>query len=458
MTMMRCSRSRPGLARARPLLRNLVVAAWCMLVLPPLGAAQTSSKGRSDEGPHVQVSRHELRIVFPRDTAHHWGWSAPLDPGFIPRYSWQMDVDAIEGPRNVRFDVSSVPMPREFRSLRDLLGAGRGHICSYGGMVTNCIDPRMTGTVEHGRPVITLRDSALISWLFALRPTSVRLSQDRPEADQLIAWSEVRIEYVAPSVRPLDSAARAAALRARRRESLERFSVSRGILGGKGVGTERMWLTVGDSVPLWLIETARYYDQSITGQRDLTDSGWTVRDPRIAQLSKPSPGAQALRDTTGYPVAVVDFGPPRMYIKALRPGTTTIRVRGVHGLRDAALESEVAPGVLETEVLVIRPPHRLEITPRPDTLRLGQHLEARVRVYDAMGEFTDRVPIELVCMGCTGNSYHGEWLSSAYYFGERPTRLSSNQPGHMTIVARLDRLADTLSVVIVDSAGTARRH
>jgi hypothetical protein len=147
-----------------------------------------------------------------------------------------------------------------------------------------------------------------------------------------------------------------------------------------------------------------------------------------------------------------------MYIKALRPGSTKIRARGVHGLRDAALVSEVAPGVLERDVIVIRPPHRLEITPRPDTLRVGQDLLARVRVYDATGEFTERVPMDLVCMGCTGFYNGGDWLSRFYYDGERPSHHSSNEPGRMTIVARLDSLADTLSVVVVDSAAASKRR
>jgi hypothetical protein len=449
-----------GLSRVRlPLLS--FVASCCSLALPKLGFAQTPSTANrpADERPRVRVSGRELRIVFPRDTARHWGWSAPLQPGFTPRYSWRMEVDAIEGPRDLRFDVSSVPLPRAFISLHDLLSAGRGHSCSYG-MATTCGETRMTGTAEHGRPVLTLRDSALISRLFALRPMSVRVSLDRP-GEQSITWDSVRIEYIAPSVRPLDSATRAAALRARRRESLERFNVRRWIAGGGGIG-EHMWLTVGDSAPLWLRESEARYDLISEGQRDLTDSGWVVLDPRIAQL-KPSSDAASTRerhdsaDGDGY-VAVVSYGPPRMYVKALRPGSTTIRVRGVHGRLDAALESEVSPGVLERDVVVVRPPHRLEITPRPETLRVGQYLEARVRVYDALGESTDRVPVDLVCMGCAGSYYDGGWLTRDYYDGERPSHLWSNEPGRMTVVARLNGLADTLSLVVVDSAAASARR
>jgi hypothetical protein len=424
---------------------SAVVAACCIVALPMPGSAQATAPRTDGDRPSVRVSRDELRIVFPRDTAHRWGWSAPLQPGFAPRYSWGMQIDAIEGPRYVHLDVSSLPLPREFRSLRDLVSAGRGHLCSAG-MATVCGEIRLTGTVENGRPVLTLRDSALISWLFALRPATVLLSQDRPERDRLITRDSVRIDYALPSVRPLDSATRATALRARRRESRERFSVHRAITERPGLTGQSIWLTVGDSVPLWLSETESSYDMHWPGQRDLTDSGWVVLEPRIAQLLRPSDDKAPLRESRAEArqqkyVDALTLGPPRMYVKALRPGATTIRVRGVHGRLDAAFESALPSGVLERDLVVIRPPHRLEITPRPDTLRVGQYLEARVRVYDATGESTERVPVALTCTGCVGS----------YYDGVLPSTMWSNTPGRMTVVARLNGLADTLSIVVVDT-------
>ena len=349
-----------------------------------------------------------------------------------------MEVDAIQGPRDIRLDVSSVGLPREFRSLQELLIAGRGHLCSYG-MAVICTEIPLTGSVESARPVLTLRDSTLISWLFALRPNSVRLSHDRPGADRIFVWDSVRIEYVAPSVRPLDSASLANALYERRRESRERFSVERMISGGRGLA-DRMWLVVGDSMPLWLTETESRFDTHIPGQRDLTDSGWTVLDPRVARLFRPL-NAQPIPE-------LLTNGPPRMYVKALGPGSTRIRVRGVHGRLDAAFESELPPGVLEQSLVVIRPPRRLEITPRPDTLRVGEYLGARVRVYDATGEHTDRIPVELECLGCM----------TSYYDGTEPSDSWSNEPGRMTLVARLDDLSDTLSVVVVDSSAARAKH
>ena len=421
---------------------GFVVAAYCILVIPSRASAPRppSEPRGSDDRPTVRVSRHELRIVFPRDTARRWGWSAPLQPDYVPLYSWAMDVDAIEGPRTIRLAVSSVPVPRQFRSLRELVSAGRGHLCSWG-MATICVEIGMRGVVERGRVVLTLRDSTLISWLFALQPKFVTLSDDRSATNQRFAWDSVRIEYVAPGVRPLDSATRSAALGARRRESRDRFSVSRGITGGRGFANEHMWLIVGDSVPLWLTEIESSYDTHVHGQRDLTDSGWTVLDARVAQLLPPLPGAPLI------PERFTD-GPPRMYVKALSPGLTTIRVRGVHGRLDAAIESELPPGVLERTLVVVRPPKRLEIAPRPDTLRVGQYLWARVRVYDAAGDSTDRVPVELVCIGCIGSYYDGVQLSHIW----------SNEPGRITIVARLGGLADTLNVVVVDSAIASKRR
>jgi hypothetical protein len=349
-----------------------------------------------------------------------------------------MEVDAIEGPRDISFDVSRVPIRRDFRSLQRLVSAGHGRICSSG-MATICGETGMTGAEEDGRVVLTLRDSALLSWVFALRPTFVRLSYDRPESSSV--WDSVSIGYIAPSVRPLDPATRAGALHARQLESRSRYSVGREISGGRGFARQHMWLIVGDSLPLWLTETQSSWDMHWPGQRDLTDSGWTILDPRLAQLLPPPPGADP------FPERLTD-GPPRVDVKALRPGATRIRIRGVHGRLDAAIESALPPGVIEREIVVTRPPVRLEITPRPDTLRVGQYLWARVRVYDAMGESTDRVPVELVCIGCIGS----------YYDGVRLSHIWSTEPGRMTVVARLNGLSDTLSLVVVDMAAATERR
>jgi hypothetical protein len=387
------------------------------------------------DAPRVRASRDELRIVFPRDTAHHWGWSAPLQPGYRARYSWEMDIHTIGGESTVGFAVSSVALPREFRSPEELLGVARGYLCSRVVYAT-CTEIDATASFEDGRPVFTVRDRASISWLFAMRPTFVRLSRDRPEATRIDAWDGVRVEYRAPSVAPLDSAIRATAVRASRLEHLERFRVSRGIVGGGALADGNL-IVVGDSAPLWLAETQSSYDTGTSGQRDLTDSGWTVLDPRVARLQRPSATPIPMRER-------LLNGPPRMYVKALRAGTATIRVRGVHGRLDAALESEPAPGMLERTIVVSRPPQRLEITPRPDTLRMGEPLVVRVRVYDAQGEYTDRASL---------------WLESGerdphYYDGSRPARVSFMTPGRKSIVARLGALADTLTLIVVDSATT----
>jgi hypothetical protein len=432
-----------GLSRVRLSLGSIAIATCCILAPPPLGSAQVpSTETRTNrERPRVQVSRDELRIEFPRDTAHRWGWSAaPAEPPNAPRYSWRMEVDAIEGPSDIRFDVrSGVPFPSVFSSLRELVDTGHGFICRYG-MATTCGETRMAGAAAHGRAVFTLRDSALISRTFALRPRFVRLTNDRPETS--FVWDSVPIEYSTPGVQPLDSATRANALRARRRESLAHFRVQRGIMGGRGA-SEHIWLVVGDSLPLVLFEVQRLEDLGMSGQRDLSDSGWAVLDPRIAQLITPSPdreSARALRSNEKY-ITAVDYGPPRRFIKALRPGITAVRVRGVHGLLDAALDSDLPSGVLERDVVVTRAPQRLTITPRPDTLRADEYLDVRVRVYDAVGDSTTRVPVELECTGCIGS----------HYYGARPIRISPNARGRMTLVAKLDSLADTLSIVVVDS-------
>src|SRR5689334_17271922 len=142
---MRHVHSRLGPCRMRLSRRRAAIATCCILALPNLAFAQAATAAPADrERPTVRVSRDELRIVFPRDTAHRWGWSAePPEPANAPRYSWRMEVDAIQGPRDLRLDVrSTIPFPSTFKSLGDLLGTGHGYICSYG-MVTLCGETRM---------------------------------------------------------------------------------------------------------------------------------------------------------------------------------------------------------------------------------------------------------------------------------------------------------------------------
>jgi hypothetical protein len=64
-------------SRVRFFFCSLLVAACSIVVLPELGIARASAASRAGhDRPRVFVNRYELRIVFPRDTAHHSGWSA----------------------------------------------------------------------------------------------------------------------------------------------------------------------------------------------------------------------------------------------------------------------------------------------------------------------------------------------------------------------------------------------
>jgi hypothetical protein len=49
----------------------------------------------------VIVSRREVRVEFPTDTAKAWGWSDRKDPGYYPMYRERLVHTACDGRRVV---------------------------------------------------------------------------------------------------------------------------------------------------------------------------------------------------------------------------------------------------------------------------------------------------------------------------------------------------------------------
>lgn len=378
---------------------------------------------------HVIVSRREARVVFPRDTARAWGWSDRTDPGYIAGYAWGMTVTGMDGPRTLVASVARLKdEARDFPSLEALVAAARASLC-LPGMLPNCSDSSTHVAVENGRVVLTLRDSARIARLFGLRPTSVDVWQQRPEDAYRYSRDTAIVEYVAPQIPLPDAATRADAARSQRRYEASVSRIMRYIAGG--TNWKPLWLEVGDSASVSVAEMRCHHDVCSSGYAP-TDSGWTIVDSRIARVYVPKP------DTRTDVIVIV--GTSRPYVKALRPGRTVLRVRGLRSPSDTAPSSEPPERQLEREVIVTPPIERVEITPRPDTMRVDEIVRLRVRVLDRGGREVAGLPWRLEVLDGPDRSIR---------LGPEMAPTAFTAPGRIRIAASLGGHADTVTVTVI---------
>ena len=157
-------------------------------------ALQAPAATVSVEPVRVIVSRREVRVVFPTDSARAWGWSDRKDPDYFPAYVWGIGVDGMDGPRflDARVDRQQ-DEARNFPSLEQLVAAARAELC-LPGMMARCDSSGTRVSVEDGRVVLTLRDSARIARLFGLRPALVSAWLHRPEDHEALAHDSARVD------------------------------------------------------------------------------------------------------------------------------------------------------------------------------------------------------------------------------------------------------------------------
>ena len=169
----------------------------------------------------VLVSRREVRVVFPPETDGVWGWpsSSPLHRSVT--YRWSISTAGIMGARDLGLYVLSAPgQARDFPSLDALVAAGRVQLCAIEGIGGPCTNSGVTATVDSGRVVLVLRDSAQIADLFGLRQPWVRPIRGAPRQPFTLSMDTVRVEYVAPQI-PEPSAALRAEVERRRLANAE---------------------------------------------------------------------------------------------------------------------------------------------------------------------------------------------------------------------------------------------
>ena len=408
----------------RTLLRAVLLtsAAW------PALAAQSPA-----ESVRVLVSRREVRIEFPKDTAHAWGWSDRKDEAYSPSYAWVIHVEGMDGPRSlwVRID-DYTHETRHFPSLQSLVAAAHAQRCSPG-MIAQCSDSGMRATVESRRVVLTLRDSAQIARLFGMRPMTVLAWRHAPGDGNKYSSDTVHVHYVAPDIPLPTVATRLDAERSRRRYEESISTIVRFLDGGEPF--QPLWLETGDSVRVSLDEMYCRYDScSSGGYSALRDSGWTIVDTTIARLQR------IQRDTAGDIELLIVGRNAAQYVKALRSGRTALRVRGIHGPSDTAASSKPPANEIDRTIIVAPPIDRVEIVPRPDSLRALETLTLAVRVLDRDGREVAGLPWRLEVLDGEGRGIRT---------GPEPQSIVFTTPGRARIVARLGAHTDTMSVMVV---------
>ena len=298
----------------------------------------------------------------------------------------------------------------------------------------------MSATAEGDAVVLTLHDSARIARLFGMHPTYVWVAEARPDGNPPL--DSVRVEYVAPQIPEPDDSTRADAARSARRYQASTTYFHRYIDAGDRLESP-IWLVVDDLVPLRVNEhrcTASGDAWCPSGPAMAADSGWTVDNSSIARLLRPADDAPR---TDWKSLGV------RFYLKAVRPGRTTIRVRGVHAPSDTVPSRTPPERELARDVIVTLPLARIRITPRPDVVVAGRMFFLGTRVFDVNGHAVAEYPVRYDVEGERGA--RGARSESAI-------SLDLRRRGKTRIVASVPGLADTLVVTIVDSSATTPKR
>jgi hypothetical protein len=320
---------------------------------------------------------------------------------------------------------------RTFPSLQSLVAEARARLCRPG-MIADCIDSIVRASTEGQRVVLTLRDSTTIVRLFGLRPPTATVYRGRPEDGNDTRSATVRIEYVAPQIPVPDSAFRADAARRLRRYEASVNWIKRWItIGNRSVGSTAI-LEVGDSATLGVGEMHCRHDACSSSPFAAPDSGWAVDDTSIVRLRPPRASTGAAED--------ILHRTPRPAVVGLRPGRSTVQVRGLHAASDTMPSREPVASALQRELIVTSAIGRVEVLPHIDTVRVGERVEFRARVTDRAGQTIDGLPVE--------------WRlqNSAYsQIGEEqtPRSITFDTRGTQTIVARVGSRSDSLVVIVV---------
>jgi hypothetical protein len=381
---------------------------------------------------HVTVSRREVRVVFPRDDATTWGWSALKDPEYSPWYDWGIGNDGMDGPLSLRLTIGrSADSARKFSSLESLVGAGRASLCSPG-MSSQCADGKVTASAQDGQVILVLRDSTAIARMFGLRPVKVSAWVNRPSEKRRYPTDSVMVEYVEPQI-PVPGVATLADAKASQRRYQARISSIRRFidLGGDSY-SESWWIAVGDTARVSVKELRCQYDVCHAQNIPVADSLWRIDDTVVAGLRSNAESEDKEILILGSSVQIV----------GRKPGRNTVRIALPRLASDTEPSRDPPKRVLSREVTVTQPITRLELYPRVDSVRVNEVIELRLRAGDVLGQWHDNPPARVTV---------GEGDRKYITTVTKPLRVAFDKPGRHTIVAQFGARADTLSVRVVSA-------
>ncbi len=394
----------------------------------PTDAQQASARPAPNAaGTYVSVTRQELRVVFPRDTATTWGWPERLAPGHQARYDWIVSIDGVDGPKVLRMlvDGSGAPEARRFASLESLVASASPSFCGAD-VIGYCPTRAASLFASDGRVVLTYRDSATISRLFLLRQATVDVARLIP-TDSLPIQETVPVDYVQPEIPPPNADTRAEAERARRAYDRSVRSVERYIGGGpQPYGT--LWVQLGDSVLAGVAEMHCFHDVCWSPGFE-SAIAWSVDDTSVVSTRVVVP------DTLSPDSSIVYFTFSRarpLVLRGRKLGRTMVRAE-LEASESDTFPSRTPPSrSLAREVNVIPRVARVELTAPSRTIRAGEEVELRIRVLDALGRRV-AVPVDV------------EYAGNGTVLGESRERVPYTFPaGRATVIARFGPAADTL--------------
>jgi hypothetical protein len=168
-----------------------------------------------------------------------------------------------------------------------------------------------------------------------------------------------------------------------------------------------------------------------------TDSAWTVADTSVI-----APLHVARWNTPDGEIVVI---PPHWVAIPLRAGRTSVRVTLAPSPSDTMPSSTPVSRTLSRDIVVTLPIARVEMSPRPDTMHVGERVDIRVRVLDRAGHVLDGAPARL---RVRGDAYE-EWYDAA-----EPVPLVFGAPGRRMLIASFGAHADTAVVIVVEAPGS----